>query len=146
MRTEFLCISVLRKASGPSVKLFSCKIALTLTPTHPRSKAVVHVFFSPLSIAITSFGGERANRSTFRTFVRFALVWFYLFPLSLGVWEGLRLLILALPGLFSYLFSFIFCSPVGKIIKYCAVTDAIKQASVFFSSYFFWCFLYYFSF
>ena len=44
----------------------------------------VLVFFSPFSIAIT--------------FVRFALVWFYLFPLPLGVWEGLRLVFVALPG------------------------------------------------
>ena len=29
MRTEFLCISVLRVASGPRVKLASCKSALT---------------------------------------------------------------------------------------------------------------------
>ena len=34
-------------------------------------------------------------------FVRFALVWFRLFPLSLGVWKGLRFVIVALPGLFS---------------------------------------------
>ena len=34
------------------------------------------VFFSPFSIAITSFGEERANLIAFRTFVRFALVWF----------------------------------------------------------------------
>ena len=33
-------------------------------------------FFSPLSIVITSLGEERANLSAFRTFVRFALVWF----------------------------------------------------------------------
>ena len=38
-------------------------------------------FFSPFSIAITSLGEERANLSVFRTFVRFALVWFCLFPL-----------------------------------------------------------------
>ena len=62
----------------------------------------VLVFFSPFSIAITSLGEERANLSAFRTFVRFALVWFCLFPL--GVWEGLQLVIMALPGLFSYLF------------------------------------------
>ena len=37
--------------------------------------------------------------SAFRTFVRFALVWFCLFPLLLGAWEGLRLVIVALPGL-----------------------------------------------
>ena len=45
-----------------------------------------------------------ANHSTFRTFVRFALVWFCLFPLPLGVWEGLWLVSVALPGLFSYFF------------------------------------------
>ena len=40
----------------------------------------------------------------FRTFVRFALVWFCLFPLPLRLWDGLRLVIVAHPGLFSYLF------------------------------------------
>ena len=66
----------------------------------------VLVLFSPFSIAITSLGEERVNLSAFRTFVRFALVWFCLFPLPLGVWEGLRFVIVALPGLFSYLFFF----------------------------------------
>ena len=61
--------------------------------------------FSPFSIAITSLGEERANLSAFRMFVRFALVWFCLFPLPLGVWKGLRFVIVALPGLFSYFFS-----------------------------------------
>ena len=60
--------------------------------------------FSPFSIAVTLLGEERTNCSAFRTFVRFALVWFCLFPLPLGVWEGLRFVIVALPGLFSYLF------------------------------------------
>ena len=64
----------------------------------------VLVFFSPFSIAITSLGEERANLSAFRTFVRFVLVWVCLFPRPFGVWEGLRLVIVALPGLFSYLF------------------------------------------
>ena len=64
----------------------------------------VLVFFGPLSNAITSLWEERANLSAFRAFVRFALVWFCLFPLPLGVWEGLRFVIVALPGLFSYLF------------------------------------------
>ena len=59
--------------------------------------------FSPFSIAITSLGEVRANLSAFRTFVRFVLVWIW-FPLPLGVWEGLRFVIVALPGLFSYLF------------------------------------------
>ena len=49
MRTEFLCISVLRVASGSRVKLASCKSALTPPPPLPvvystdRSKAVVPV-------------------------------------------------------------------------------------------------------
>ena len=52
MRTEFLGISVLRIASGPRVKLASCKSALTIPPPPPpppvvcstdRSKAVVPV-------------------------------------------------------------------------------------------------------
>ena len=64
----------------------------------------VLVFFSPFSITITSLGEERANLSAFRTFVRFALVWFCLFPLPLGVWEGLRFVIVAFSGFFSYLF------------------------------------------
>ena len=56
------------------------------------------MFFSPFSIAITS------NLSAFRTFDRFVLVWICRFPLPLDVWEGLRFVIVALPGLFSYLF------------------------------------------
>ena len=50
MRTEFLCISVLRVASGPRVKLASCKSALNYPPLPPpvvfttdRSKVVVPV-------------------------------------------------------------------------------------------------------
>ena len=64
----------------------------------------VLVFFGSLSMAITSLGEEKANLSAFRTFVRFALVWFCLFSLPLGVLEGLRFVIVALPRLFSYLF------------------------------------------
>ena len=57
------------------------------------------VFFSPFSIAITSLGEERANLSAFRTFVRFSLVWFCLFPLPLGVWKRWRFVIVVLSGL-----------------------------------------------
>ena len=60
--------------------------------------------FSPFSSAITSLVEERANLSALSTFVRFALVWFCLVALPLGVCEGLRLVIVALPGLFCYLF------------------------------------------
>ena len=78
MRTEFLCVSVLRVASGPRVKLASCKSALN-TPvvcSTDRSKAVVPVLV-----------------------LLFVALWFIL-----RVWEGLRFVIVALPGLFSYLF------------------------------------------
>ena len=46
MRTEFLCISVLRVASGPRVKLASCKSALNppVVCSTDRSKAVVLLF------------------------------------------------------------------------------------------------------
>ena len=46
MRTEFLCISVLRVASGPRVKLAGHKSALNHPPvvySTDRSKAVVQV-------------------------------------------------------------------------------------------------------
>ena len=51
----------------------------------------VLMFFSPLSIAITSLGEERDNISAFRTLVPFAFVWLCLFPLLLGVCEELQL-------------------------------------------------------
>ena len=54
-----------------------------------------YCIFSPFSIAITSLGEERANLGAFRTFVQFALVWLCLFPLPLGVWDRLRLVIVA---------------------------------------------------
>ena len=45
MRTEFLCVSVLRVASGPRVKLARCKSALNPAVVYStdRSKAVVQV-------------------------------------------------------------------------------------------------------
>ena len=77
------------------------------------------MFLSAFSIVITSLGEERANLSAFRTFVRFALVWFCLFPLPLGVWEGLRFVIVALPGLFSYL-SFV-------ILRFALLSETINS-------------------
>ena len=62
------------------------------------------MFFSPFSIAITSLGEEKANLSAFRMFDRVLLVWICRFPLPLGVWEGLRFVIVEFPGLFTYLF------------------------------------------
>ena len=82
----------------------------------------VLVFFSPLSIAITSLGEERAYLSAFRTVIRFVLVWICRLPLPLGVWEGLRFVIVALPGLFSYLLTFVLgigCSPYNIVSSRC---------------------------
>ena len=64
----------------------------------------VLVFFGPFGIAIASLGEEGAGLGAFRAFVRFVLVWVCRFPLPLGVWEGLRFVVVALPGLFSCLF------------------------------------------
>ena len=62
---------------------------------------ILFLCFQSFGIAV---GEDRANLSAFRTFVRFALVWFCLFPLPLGVLDGLQFVIVSLPGLFSYLF------------------------------------------
>ena len=75
------------------------RFVLCLTLCH-----FVLVFFSLFSIAITSLGEERANLSAFRTFVRFVLILDLSVSSSSCVWEGLRFVIVALPGLFSYLF------------------------------------------
>ena len=133
MRTKFLCISVLRVTSGPRVKLASCKSALTPPPSLTLWCFVVYstrrfvvcltlchfvfVFFSPFSIAITSLGEERANLSAFRTFDRFVLVWICRFPLPLGVWEGLRLVIVA-PLDFSLTFFSHICGYDNVLSKF----------------------------
>ena len=118
MRTEFLCISVLRVASGPRVKLASCKSALNpaVVCSADRFKAVVPVlvllfvalwfilrgdllyafpcvilflcFFSPFSIAITSLGEERANRSASVRLFGLCLFRFVGFLFLLGSGKG----------------------------------------------------------
>ena len=115
MRTEFLCISALRVASGPRVKLASCKSALNSAVIYStgHSKAVVPVlvllfvalwfilrvdlfyvlpcvilflYFSVLlALRLPRLGKREANLSAFRTFVRFVIVWICRFPLPLGV-------------------------------------------------------------
>ena len=52
-------------------------------------------FFSPFSIAITSFWEERAGLCAFRALLYFARVGVCLFPLSLGVRDKLRIMIVA---------------------------------------------------
>ena len=90
----------------------------------------VIVFFSPFNIAITSLGEERANLSASRTFVRFVLVWICRFSLPLGVWKEQRFVIVAIPGLFSYLFWYkIFCN-----LKWCCfyilrTAEGLKKCS-----------------
>ena len=94
---------------GPGVSLILCCFVVYSTRRFVLSFAwcyFVIVFFSPFSIAITSLGEERVNLSAFRTFVRFALIWFCLFSVPLGVCEGLRLVIVALHGLFFYRFEY----------------------------------------
>ena len=112
------------------MKLASCKSALNppVVYSTDRSKAVVPVLvllfvalwfilrgdllyvfpcvilFLCFFVLLVLLGEERANLSAFRTFVRFVLVWICRYPLPLGVWEGLRFVIVTLPGLFSYLF------------------------------------------
>ena len=99
----------------------------------------VLVFFSPFSIAITSFGEERANLSAFRATVRFVLVWICQFPLPLGVWEGLQFVIVALPGLpffcihavfffFFFFFLFFFLDKEGN---FCDFLFALLKTSPF---------------
>ena len=104
LRTKVLCISVLRVASLPRVKLAGCQSALPTPSTHPVGPSVystdrfnkvlvlhfvalwfilrgdcfksclVILLFSPFSLVITSLGEERVNFSAFRTFVRFRLL------------------------------------------------------------------------
>ena len=88
------------------------------------------MFFSPFSIAITSLGEKKASIGAFRTFVRFALVWFCLFPLLLGVLEGLGFVIVALPGLFPYPFFTNICSArIGVLYLICETLKTICHIS-----------------
>ena len=87
------------------------RFVLCLTLCH----FVLVFFFSSFSIVITSLGEERDNLSALRTFVRFVLVWICRFPLPLSVWEGLRFVIVALSGLFSYLFVFFFSTRSARV-------------------------------
>ena len=107
------------------MKLASCKSALNppVVCSADRSKAVVPVlvllfvafwfilrgdllYVFPCVILFLCFSVLLVLRlprlgSAFRMFVRFVLVWICRFLLPLGVWEGLRFVIVALPGLFS---------------------------------------------
>ena len=57
-----------------------------------------------LVLRLPHFGKRELILVLFVRLFDFVLVWICRFPLPLGVWEGLRFVIVALPGLFSYLF------------------------------------------
>ena len=95
------------KAMVPVLVLLFVALCFFSTRRFVLCRTLCHfvlVFFCPFSIAIPSFVEERANLSAFRTFVRFVLVSICRFSLPLHVCEGLRFVIVALPGLFSNLF------------------------------------------
>ena len=131
MRTEFLCISVLRVASGPRVKLASCKSALNppVVCCTDRSKAVIPVlvllfvalwfilrgdllYVFPFVILFLCFSvllvlrlprlGKR--ELILVLFVRLFGLCLFRFVGFFFLREGLRFVIVALPGRFSYLF------------------------------------------
>ena len=83
----------------------------------------VLVFFSLISNAIASLGNERAVLCAFRAFVCFARVCLCLFHLQLGVRNWLRLVIVALPGLFFLL--------LFKKFNYCIVQAICSGISLF---------------
>ena len=119
-------------ASGPTVKLASCKIALNLPVVYStdRSKAMVPVlvllfvalwfilqgdlFYVLPSVilflcfsVILALGLPRLGKVIVVLFVCLfdvCLFGFVGFLFLFGVWEGLRFVIVALPGFFSYLF------------------------------------------
>ena len=64
---------------------------------------ILFLCFSVLLVLRLPRLGKRELILAFCTFVRFALVWFCLFPLPLGVWDGMRLVIVD----FSLTFFFI---------------------------------------
>ena len=91
------------------------------------------MFFSPFSIAITSLGEERANLSAFRV-CSICVCLVLSVPLPLGVWE--RFVIVALPGLLSYLclyacndFSTQFRKTFLRYIKIGYNINAIRQTA-----------------
>ena len=138
MRPELLCIYVLRVASGPRMKLASCKSALNAPEVYftDRSKAVVSVlvllfvalwfiprgdlfYVLPCVILFLCFSvllALRLPRLGKLLFVRLfdlCLFGFVGFLFLLVFWEGLRFVIVALSGLFFYL---IFLLQVNTVI------------------------------
>ena len=82
-----------RAVTSPIEKSLQCVCLLTLSMLgrHVSTQHFLMFSYFPqeivfgFCIAITSLEEERASLGAFRMFVRFALVWFCLFPLPLGV-------------------------------------------------------------
>ena len=109
-------------SDGPGVSLTLCCFVVYSTRRFVIGFACYYLFlcFSVLwALRLPRLGKERANLSTFHAFVRFALVW--VCRLSLGVWEGLRLVIVTHPGLFAYL---LIALPLGVISRLWPMNDA----------------------
>ena len=93
MRTEFLCISVLRVASEPRVKLVSCKSALNHPHPPPpvvystdRSKAVVPVLvFLFVALWFILRGDLFYVLPCVILFLCFLLLFFFLSPFSIAI-------------------------------------------------------------
>ena len=133
MRTKFLCVCVLRVASAPRVKLASCKSALNppVVYSTDRSKAVFPVlvlfflalwfilrgdlfydfpcvilflcFSVLLVLRLPRLGKRELILVLFVRLFDLCLFGFVGFLFLLGSGKGLRFVIVALPGLFSYL-------------------------------------------
>ena len=109
MRTEFLCVSVLRVASGPRVKLASCKSALNPTVVYSTDHSMAVV---PVLVLL------------------FVALWFilqgdllYVFPCVILSLCFLVLLVLRLPRLgkrvlFVRLFDLCLCGFVGFLFLF----------------------------
>ena len=92
------------KAVVPMLFLFFMALWLYYGAIHVKSCLALcsRDFFNPFSIVITLVGEERAGLCTSRAFVcLFYTRYFCPFSLSLDVGGWLRLVILALPGLFK---------------------------------------------
>ena len=83
MRTEFLCVSVLRVASGPRVKLASCKSALNPPGgcSTDRFKAVVPVLVLLFVAFWFILRGDLLK--VFPCVILFLCSWTFLLPFSL---------------------------------------------------------------
>ena len=119
MRTEFFCVSVLVVASGPGVRLAGSggELSPPVVCSADRSKAVVPVLVLLFVALWFILRGDLLYVFPcvilflcFSVLLVLRLPRICRFPLPLGVWEGLRFVIVALPGLISYLFFYVVTS------------------------------------